>query len=162
MTDKYEAIRKALAAGPTPGPWYVDTEENEGEYGDGGPDSRSGFQSFALFNEAGSTICDTLNSDAAEVEEDYSEEGGSAWDAVGKRNMEFIAACDPATIASLLADADRARELEADARRLDWLESHGGMIGIDHTAYGEYRYYAGTPWFKSIRETIDRAQGEQK
>lgn len=26
MTDRYEKIRKALAMGPTPGPWYLDGE----------------------------------------------------------------------------------------------------------------------------------------
>lgn len=26
MTDRYERIRKALAMGPTPGPWYLDGE----------------------------------------------------------------------------------------------------------------------------------------
>lgn len=41
-----------------------------------------------------------------------------------------------------------------DTARLNWLEQRGGLIGIDHVGYGDYRHYAG-PGFKPLRELID-------
>ena len=79
----------------TPGPWYVDTVRNEGEYGNNGPDTRSGFNSFAIFDTEGRVLFDSLNRDgsACEVTEDYDEDGGSAWDAQAKADAERIVQC---------------------------------------------------------------------
>lgn len=103
------AIRDALAAGPTPGPWDVDSTKNDGGYGDGGPDSRSGFSSFVVIDAKGNAICDTVDSDVAEVEEWIDHDEGGATDVRGQKNTAFIAACNPEAIAALLAELDRLR-----------------------------------------------------
>jgi len=107
--DGEQAIRDALAAGPTPGPWDVDSTKNDGEYGDGGPDSRSGFSSFVLIDPNGRAICDTVNSDVAEVEEWIDDDDAGATDVRGQKNAAYIAACNPETMRSLLAELDRLR-----------------------------------------------------
>ena len=55
---------------------------------------------------------------------------------------------------------EQLAQYKADAERLDWLETQG-MIGIGHTQWGEYRYYAGD-MFKPIREVIDSAIAGKK
>jgi len=47
-------------------------------------------------------------------------------------------------------------ELKKDKARLDWLQTIE-LVGIDHMGYGEYRHYAGTTHYKSIRQVIDIA-----
>lgn len=57
------------------------------------------------------------------------------------------------------ATAPAAQGDARDAARLDWLEKQN-QIGIDHIAYGDYRYYAGKE-FKPLREVIDAAMKER-
>lgn len=80
---------------PTPAPWSVDSTPNEGEYGNNGPDTRSGFNSFAIIDAEGRVLFDSLNRDgsACEVTEDYDEDGGSAWDAQAKADAEHAVKC---------------------------------------------------------------------
>ena len=73
-------------------------------------------------------------------------------------------ACDPTTIASLLAAADRVRELEADARRYRWLRDEGSLTWAPFRA--QWRMTAAECDSAIDREqsriaAIDRAQGEQ-
>lgn len=114
-------IREALQAGPTPGDWGTDSTPNDGEYGDGGPDSRSGFSSFVVIDAAGNAICDTLNSDVAEVEEWECEDGAGATDRRGEKNSDFIAACNPANITALLSHLS---DLRAEVERLRLESEH--------------------------------------
>lgn len=68
--------------------------QNEGDYGDGGPDCRSGFRSPIISDANGQTILDTLNSDGAMVEEEYdSDEETSwsdAWDVPGRKRGQRV------------------------------------------------------------------------
>lgn len=76
----------------TPTPWEVETVHNEGNYGDGGPDCRSGFDSFCIKDDSGRILFDTLNSDyrVGVVHEEYDEDDLRAWDEQGRVNAEFI------------------------------------------------------------------------
>lgn len=115
MNQDVKALEEALQAGPTPGEWYVDSTRSEGEYGDGGPDGRSGFDAFALFNEAGHALLDTLNRDTrlSEITEEADEYEGHfrAWDVLGERDLKYIATCSPDRIRRLL---DYIRKLEQE------------------------------------------------
>jgi hypothetical protein len=140
MPRDEQRIRLALARKPTPGRWDVDTIDNEGEYGGGGPDTHSGYKSHSVFNEAGHALFDTLNRDAAlvEVVEEYDEDSFAAWDDLGSRDCEFIAACNPVAIASLLAEldrlrADRALRASAPAVLPGWPEAYAAFQGAFDT-----------------------------
>lgn len=93
----------------TPGPWEIDAIDNCGEYGDGGPDTSTGFKSYAVYDAKGRVLFDTLNSDAAEVHDEIDENGHYAWDEVGKRNLTLAqAAPDMAMALELIANEDDA------------------------------------------------------
>ena len=49
-----------------------------------------------------------------------------------------------------------AKDVPDDTARVDWLEKHGGMIGINHVSYGDYRLYAGD-MFDNLRAVVDAA-----
>lgn len=87
-----EPIKARLSAA-TPGEWSSDSERSCGSYGSG-DDTHEGFAAYAVYAEIGGkseSICDTHNSGVAEIHEEYDEDGGWAWDEVGRRNMDFIA-----------------------------------------------------------------------
>lgn len=118
MTPTRIAEIRSLAEKATPGPWEVEDEQNDGNFG-GGPDCNSGYKSYAVV--AGNkTVVDTLNSDLAEIEEDGDCEDGSwrysRWDEVGRRNAAYIAALDPQTVLALLS---RIEDLEGEVERLE-------------------------------------------
>lgn len=81
----------------TPAPWEVDTVRNEGEYGNGGPDSHIGFDSFVVMDSEGRVLFDSLNRDGAltEVDEESDDEDGyhRAWDTLAKADAEHIVRC---------------------------------------------------------------------
>jgi hypothetical protein len=76
----------------TPTPWSVEAVRNEGDYGDGGPDCRSGFDSFSVVDASGRVVADTLNSDhrICLVQDECDEDGMRAWDEQGQKNAAFI------------------------------------------------------------------------
>jgi hypothetical protein len=76
------------------GPWDVDEVANEGEYGDGGPDSHCGFLSFCVFDKDGNTLFDSLNSTTGNVEEESDDETGHfrAWDVEAEKNLRLASA----------------------------------------------------------------------
>lgn len=93
-------FERALAAAieglakATPGLLDYDSTRNDACYGDGGPDSRRGFDSYALIDEKGLTLFDSLNSDCGEIEEACDDDAGlSAWDEKARRNAIAIVAC---------------------------------------------------------------------
>jgi len=88
-----------MSAKHSPWPWDIDSVDNEGEYGDGGPDSHCGFKSYAVFDAKGETLFDSLNSTDCCVENDFDEDGCSAWDETARRNLTLAA-----TAPELLAD----------------------------------------------------------
>ncbi|CAJ3096886.1 bacteriophage protein [Burkholderia pseudomallei] len=104
----------------TPGPWEIDTIDNEGEYGDGGPDTSTGFKSYAVYDEKGRVLFDTLNSDAAVIHEEGYDLDHYAWDEVGKRNLTLAqAAPEMAMVLELLAaEADAGTVMIPSGLRL--------------------------------------------
>jgi hypothetical protein len=95
-----------LARAATPGPWEVDTVRNDGEYGDGGPDSHVGFDSFAIFDQGGRALFDSLNRDGAltqvDEEADYEDGYHRAWDRLAEADARYLAACSPDVVLKLL------------------------------------------------------------
>jgi len=120
MTFDPTAVRARLAA-ITPGPWTYDATKNEGSYGSG-PDTHEGFDSYQVLGEVRGkevVICDCVNSDVIEVlvEDGDDENGGSAWDDQGRKNMEFVASA-PADLAAACDEIERRRSTEAMIRNM--------------------------------------------
>lgn len=100
MTDRYEKIRKALAMGPTPGPWEVTN----------GTDV---FTQLGARNAAGveSAANDGWHISDCDMGPYFTEEGEADIPYVEKRaNAALIASCDPDTIQALLDERDALRE----------------------------------------------------
>lgn len=83
----------------SPAPWSVETVRNEGEYGSG-PDTNTGFDSYAVLDANGRTLFDSLNSDVAEVHAVEHCLGVDAWDDVARENLTMAAAA-PDLLAAL-------------------------------------------------------------
>lgn len=98
MTNQITAAElntlRELLTKATPGPWEVDTEKSEGDYGSA-PDCHSGFHVSVIIGGAdGKTLFDALNSDACIVDEEGPDEDGYyyAWDTVSDANALLIVA----------------------------------------------------------------------
>ncbi|HEM8761196.1 TPA: ead/Ea22-like family protein [Enterobacter hormaechei] len=101
--DKQALRWKAEKA--TQGEWWSDSCGNEGAYGSG-EDCVEGFTSYAVYDENNQILLDTLNSTSACIQEEYDGECHIAWDEVGQRNTEFIAAANPKTVLALLDELE--------------------------------------------------------
>lgn len=77
--------------GTTPGPWEPGSIDNEGMYGDG-PDARSGFKSYAVYDEKDRVLFDSYNSETSEIEVEYDDFGAHVWDENARRNLTLAAA----------------------------------------------------------------------
>lgn len=116
--NKYAALRQ-LAEEATQGEWWSDVVETDGEYGDG-EDRASGYHSYAVY--VGSeSLLDMTNSTAACIHTKWDHDYLMAWDETAKRNAEFIAAANPATVLVLLdeleaADKQNAMDVQIKAR----------------------------------------------
>ncbi|MNV67092.1 hypothetical protein D3C71_1598760 [compost metagenome] len=75
----------------SPAPWSVETVRNEGEYGSG-PETSTGFDSYAVLDANGRTLFDSINSDVAEVHAVEHCLGVDAWDDVARENLTLAAA----------------------------------------------------------------------
>ncbi|MFS9421784.1 ead/Ea22-like family protein, partial [Citrobacter sp. C411] len=106
-----QALRQ-LAEKATHGEWWSDVVETDGEYGDG-EDRASGYHSYAVYvgNES---LLDMTNSTAACIHEEWDHDYHMAWDETGKRNAEFIAAANPATVLELLDELEAAEKRIAE------------------------------------------------
>ncbi|EAA6139655.1 ead/Ea22-like family protein [Salmonella enterica subsp. enterica serovar Corvallis] len=112
MSIDKQALRE-VAEKATGGEWWSDVVETDGEYGDG-EDRTSGYHSYAVY--VGSeSLLDMTNSTASCIHEEWDHDYHIAWDETAKRNAEFIAAANPATVLVLLD------ELEAAKRQNDYL-----------------------------------------
>lgn len=109
-STKHTELRK-LAEAATPGPWEQDCSvKSEGTYGSG-EDAGEGYDTYEVFQTlTGKRLFDFLNSEVAEVQEEYDEDGKTAWDAAAKADAAFIVAFNPETALSLLDLIDRQRE----------------------------------------------------
>ncbi|MDS0992248.1 ead/Ea22-like family protein [Citrobacter freundii] len=130
MTIDKQALRQ-LAEKATHGEWWSDVVETDGEYGEG-EDRVSGYHSYAVY--VGSeSLLDMTNSTVACIHEEWEHDYHMAWDETAKRNAEFIAAANPATVLALLdenlqlqRDKD-SLEAAAIAMRDDMREAHGKL-----------------------------------
>ena len=131
--NKYAALRQ-LAEESTQGEWWSDVVETDGEYGDG-EDRASGYHSYAVY--VGSeSLLDMTNSTAACIHTEWDHDYLMAWDETAKRNSEFIAAANPATVLVLLDELETAEkriaELEAKLDSADKLQDSAFRHGLQH------------------------------
>ena len=113
--NKYAELRQ-LAEKATQGEWWSDVVEADGEYGDG-EDRASGYHSYAVY--VGSeSLLDMTNSTAACIHEEWDNDYHMAWDDTAKRNAEFIAAANPATVLALLDELEAAEKRIAGHRKV--------------------------------------------
>lgn len=132
--------------------WSVDTIRNEGEYGSG-PDTHSGFDSFAILDSEGRVLFDSLNRDGAvtEITEDGDAYEGyfNAWDAKAKEDAERIVIC-------VNAFEEMSNALEAASSVLRYLPdintNCGGTRPMMTTRKAE----------KLVAAALAKAQGDQR
>ena len=83
----------ALDERATPGVWETDSEYDDDALYSGGGGCGSGFKNYFIGTDVGGkwvTLLDTVNSDHKLVEEEYDEDGKTAWDCIGQANTELI------------------------------------------------------------------------
>lgn len=135
-----QALRQ-LAEKATQGEWWSDVVETDGEYGEG-EDRVSGYHSYAVY--VGSeSLLDMTNSTVACIHEEWDHDYHIAWDETAKRNAEFIAAANPATVLALLDD------LEAAEKRIAELEARAVTLPADREAESEVSGYDGTEFYRA-------------
>lgn len=110
MTIYKQALREA-AEKATKGEWWSDVVETDGEYGDG-EDRLSGYHSYAVYVDSESLL-DMTNSTAACIHTEWDHDYLMAWDETAKRNAEFIAAANPATVLALLDELEASEHTAA-------------------------------------------------
>src|SRR5690606_41121854 len=104
MTDRYERIRRALAMGPTPGPWSPSYDKGS---------------TRDIFTEQGKLPVCMVRGVTYVGQEQY------------LANGHFIAACDPDTIRELLAERDQlAAALEAAREDASEAKQNGYELGL--------------------------------
>ncbi|QLU14961.1 ead/Ea22-like family protein [Citrobacter freundii] len=114
MTALNKQALRQLAEESTQGEWWSDVVETDGEYGDG-EDRASGYHSYAVY--VGSeSLLDMTNSTAACIHTEWDHDYLMAWDETAKRNAEFIAAANPATVLVLLDELEAAEKRIAEQR----------------------------------------------
>lgn len=118
------ALREA-AEKATKGEWWSDVVETDGEYGDG-EDRVTGYHSYAVYV-GHESLLDMTNSTAACIHTEWDHDYQMAWDETAKRNAEFIATANPATVLALLD------ELEATEKRIAELEEREVQLPKPHT-----------------------------
>lgn len=100
LSDRYARIRKALAMGPTPGPWEV-------------INGRDVFTRLGARNAAGAEAAanDGWHIADCDMGSSRTEEGAEEIPIAEKRaNAAYITACDPDTIRALLEERDELAE----------------------------------------------------
>ncbi|MFV4848854.1 ead/Ea22-like family protein [Citrobacter freundii] len=114
MTALNKQVLRQLAEKATQGEWWSDVVETDGEYGEG-EDRASGYHSYAVY--VGSeSLLDMTNSTAACIHEEWDHDYHMAWDETAKRNAEFIAAANPATVLAMLDELEAAEKRIAEQR----------------------------------------------
>ena len=128
---------KAAAEKATPGEWWSDVVETDGEYGEG-EDRFSGYHSYAVY--VGSeSLLDMTNSTAACIHEEWDHDYHMAWDETAKRNAEFIAVASPDNVKTLVEALEKAQRHEQEWKSLceaaavdldDWREIDDKSRGL--------------------------------
>ncbi|WP_368301809.1 ead/Ea22-like family protein [Kluyvera sichuanensis] len=131
------ATMKAAAEKATPGEWWSDVVETDGEYGEG-EDRFSGYHSYAVY--VGSeSLLDMTNSTAACIHEEWDHDYHMAWDETAKRNAEFIAVASPDNVKTLVEALEKAQRHEQEWKSLceaaavdldDWREIDDKSRGL--------------------------------
>lgn len=116
----------------SPGPWTVDTINNEGEYSLGGDESACGFKSHAVLDVNGRVLFDSLNSEVAEIHEEIDEDARYAWDGQSECDLRLAAAAPD------LLEAVEAM-LEWDAREEDHKVDFHERIALCAAAFDKAR-----------------------
>ncbi|EMA3753690.1 ead/Ea22-like family protein [Salmonella enterica] len=111
MNIDKQALRE-VAEKATKGEWWSDVVDTDGEYGEG-EDRVSGYHSYAVYV-GHESLLDMINSTAACIHTEWDHDYHMAWDETAKRNAEFIAAANPATVLALL-DENIQLQREKDA-----------------------------------------------
>ncbi|ECC3451821.1 ead/Ea22-like family protein [Salmonella enterica] len=159
MKDK-QALRE-VAEKATKGEWWSDVVETDGEYGEG-EDRVSGYHSYAVYV-GHESLLDMINSTAACIHTEWDHDYHMAWDETAKRNAEFIAAANPATVLALLDEniqlqrekdateavalalrddmRDAREKLEAAERRIVELEAR--KVNLSKLSVGEVMHMSG-------------------
>lgn len=121
------ATMKAAAEKATPGEWWSDVVETDGEYGEG-DDRFSGYHSFAVY--VGSeSLLDMTNSTAACIHEEWDHDYHMAWDETAKRNAEFIAVASPDNVKTLV-EALESGDTENERMARDLISRNGEIEGL--------------------------------
>lgn len=147
MTQIEQADRlRTLLAKATKGPWEVDTEQSEGEYGSA-PDTHTGYEDFLIgaeINGKWATLLTTENATEKLIDEDYDEDYHRAWDMIGEANSALVVAAvnalpslldrieaQDATIARLTAEleAPKWQPIETAPRDGTWFLAHFPLYG---------------------------------
>ncbi|HGB4480917.1 TPA: ead/Ea22-like family protein [Salmonella enterica subsp. enterica serovar Typhimurium] len=132
-----QALRE-VAEKATKGEWWSDVVETDGEYGEG-EDRVSGYHSYAVYV-GHESLLDMINSTAACIHTEWDHDYHMAWDETAKRNAEFIAAANPATVLALLDENIQlqrekdAIEAVALALRDDMRQAREQLEVAEHTA----------------------------
>ena len=142
MTALNKRALRQTAEKATQGEWWSDVVETDGEYGDG-EDRASGYHSYAIY--VGSeSLLDMTNSTAACIHTEWDHDYLMAWDETAKRNAEFIAAANPATVLALLDELEdaekRIAELEAPTTNMN-IPDGMAMVPINPSMAQEYAGY---------------------
>ncbi|EAA9320515.1 ead/Ea22-like family protein [Salmonella enterica] len=150
--NKHAELRQ-LAEKATQGEWWSDVIETDGEYGEG-EDRASGYHSYAVYVDSESLL-DMTNSTAACIHEEWDHDYHMAWDETAKRNAEFIAAANPATVLALLD------KLEAAEKRIAELSaSHSKLRDTMATIHNTIRMDGGYTPLAAILNAAKRAHEE--
>ncbi|ELC8787896.1 ead/Ea22-like family protein [Salmonella enterica] len=110
-----QALRE-VAEKATKGEWWSDVVETDGEYGEG-EDRVSGYHSYAVYV-GHESLLDMINSTAACIHTEWDHDYHMAWDETAKRNAEFIAAANPATVLALLDELEHYKSREERVTKL--------------------------------------------
>ncbi|EKS7426690.1 ead/Ea22-like family protein [Enterobacter cancerogenus] len=134
------ALREA-AEKATKGEWWSDVVETDGEYGEG-EDRVSGYHSYAVYV-GHESLLDMTNSTAACIHTEWNHDYHMAWDETAKRNAEFIAAANPATVLALLDELEaKDRRLEEEIGRANREHHRGFMMACGHLKEHSNVHYA--------------------
>ncbi|EAM9680148.1 ead/Ea22-like family protein [Salmonella enterica] len=158
--NKYAALRQ-LAEEATQGEWWSDVVETDGEYGDG-EDRASGYHSYAVY--VGSeSLLDMTNSTAACIHTEWDHDYHMAWDETAKRNAEFIAAANPATVLALLDELEKEKGYASTYEAEKW-HYHGLAESEGERAdRAEKALEAAEQELQALKQHVaERAEWEQK
>lgn len=115
------ALREA-AEKATKGEWWSDVVETDGEYGEG-EDRVSGYHSYAVYV-GHESLLDMTNSTAACIHTEWDHDYHMAWDETAKRNAEFIATANPATVLALLDELEGKEKKTVEMPTFDGYVPH--------------------------------------